>query len=191
MVDATNYALTSCGFAREEPKRIKTFIGYPLDIMFPELCNGDLIELKACFHRRAGEIMVDRTEPLPGAQEVLTALKDSGFRLAVATTKFRENSGGIFAKLGWENVFDVMAFGDDVTRVKPAPDIIELVLDRLGAKKEETLMVGDTRNDIEAARAAGVRCVAVNSPFNNEDLQEYRPLAVLPSLVDLLPLLGL
>jgi phosphoglycolate phosphatase len=191
VIEATNYALLQCGYPAQSAAKIKSYIGSPLDEMFPNMCNGDVTKLKAFFHERAREIMVDLSEPLPGAEKVLLALKKHGVCLAIATTKFKENSGGTFAKFGWVDIFDAMAFGDEVAKVKPAPDIIELVLTRLDAKKDETLMVGDTRNDILAARAAGLRCVAVSSPFTNDDLTAYKPLVVIPRLADLLPLLGI
>ncbi len=69
--------------------------------------------------------------------------------------------------------FDVVLAGDVVPRKKPAPDIYELALERLGVPPSDALVIEDSRNGLEAAAGAGLRClVTVNGYTAEEDFDE-------------------
>ena len=82
--------------------------------------------------------------------------------------------------------FPVSVGGDEVNRVKPAPDAFRLALERLNARPEESLVVGDTVNDVLAARSIPMRVAAVRSPFGDSaELVSARPDFLLESLTEL------
>jgi beta-phosphoglucomutase-like phosphatase (HAD superfamily) len=69
--------------------------------------------------------------------------------------------------------FDVFLAGDCVPKKKPSPDIYLLALEKLGVEPAEVLVVEDSRNGLEAAQAAGLRClVTVNGYTEKEDFSE-------------------
>jgi beta-phosphoglucomutase-like phosphatase (HAD superfamily) len=69
--------------------------------------------------------------------------------------------------------FDVLLAGDCVPRKKPAPDIYLLALEKLGAAPDRVLVIEDSRNGLEAARGAGLRClITVNGYTSYEDFSE-------------------
>jgi phosphoglycolate phosphatase len=105
--------------------------------------------------------------------------------MAVATTKFAIHTNAIVAKFGWEKYFTVLASGDDVSRVKPAPDLLLWTMEKLGAEPGETVMIGDTENDILAAQAAGIKVIAVKSPFGHNSFDQYNPDCILDSVSDI------
>jgi len=191
VVESTNYALSRLGFAPRRAADIKRFIGSSLDEMFTAFAASPREQLKAFFQERAASAVVSSARPMDQVEETLATLHDSGYRMAVATTKFLVHTTGIIRKFGWYRYFQATASGDEVANVKPAPDLVILALRRLGASPESTLMIGDTKNDILAARAAGIRVVAVESPFGDDNLRAYKPDHLLGTISELSALLDL
>ncbi len=186
VAEAANYALTIMGEKPRSLEEIARFIGYPLDDMFKTFTDAPPDKLNAAFQIRARHSVIASAIALPGVPTLLPRLQAAGYRLAVATTKFKIHTKGIVRKLGWEAYFAALASGDEVARVKPAPDIIELALRRLRADPNETIMIGDTINDIIAARAAGIRrIIAVRSPFGADNIAAYKPDLMIARFSDL------
>jgi phosphoglycolate phosphatase len=97
----------------------------------------------------------------PGAAELIASLNRFGVRLAVATSKSRVGATALLLRYWPHRTFQCVVTDDDVAAKKPAPDMVELVLERLGGTAENTLMVGDTGFDMEMGRAAGVQTCGV------------------------------
>lgn len=190
VVEAVNYSLRQMGQPEQKPEVIKTFIGYPLEEMYPHFTDAPPKELYAHFRVKAAETVVASTEILPGVAQTLRRLDDRGFRMAIATTKIRANVNGILEKLGWQKLFRATTAGDEVNRVKPDPSILRLTLKRLKAKPSETIVVGDTINDILAARGVPMKVVAVASPFGGQEkVIAASPDFFIESITELLDLL--
>lgn len=187
VIEATNYALRVIGAPERTDVEIKRFIGHPLEEMFAAFGAGPLDKLNAAFQERGRETITAASHPMPHVSALLPLLAEK-YRLAIATTKFRHHTSAIVKKLGWEKVFQVLASGDEVVRVKPAPDLVLLALNRLGLVASEVVMVGDTINDIFAAHAAGVKVIAVKSPFGDDNIELAGPNLVLESFAELIPL---
>jgi pyrophosphatase PpaX len=169
VVDAVNYSLRMTGQPEQPPERIKPFIGFPLEVMYPEFTDVPMDELWPHFRSRAREVIVSSTVALPGVGDALTNLKESGYRMAVATTKIRRHVGGILDLFGWGSFFDAYVGADDVEHVKPAPDAFVLAMIRIGATPANSIAIGDTVNDIAAAQAVPMRVVAVDCPYDSSD----------------------
>jgi HAD superfamily hydrolase (TIGR01509 family) len=158
--------------------------GLPAD---PE---GQAAEI-AKWHKRKTAIYTEmvaegRLPPRPGIRRIISAAQDAGWRLGVASTSAEASVRAILEyAVGKERAdrFDVFLAGDCVPKKKPAPDIYLLALDRLGVPPDGVLVVEDSRNGLEAAHAAGLRClVTVNGYTEKEDFSEA--LLVVSSLGD-------
>jgi phosphoglycolate phosphatase len=191
VIEATNYALTSHGQAPRSAKEIKRFIGHPIEEMFAVFCDAPLDSLKAAFQERARHSVVTSARPLDGVNHLLPLIQGKGYRLAIATTKFAIHTEGIVKKLGWNEYFYALASGDEVARVKPAPDIIVLALTRLGGTPADTIMIGDTSIDIQAAHAAGLKVIVIKSPFGNNEIDSFGPEMKLDRFDDLRQVLNI
>ena len=104
----------------------------------------------------------------PGVAELLAAARAGGVRLAVATTTTPDNVEALVrATMGVPAaaVFEVIAAGDEVAAKKPAPDVYELALARLGLPAAGCVAVEDLRNGLLAAKAAGLFTVVCPSRF--------------------------
>jgi len=119
-----------------------------------------------------------------GVADLIARARAAGLRLAIATTTSRPNVEALTeATLNApaDHVFDVLACGDEVTAKKPAPDVFELALARLGLNAADCLAFEDTRNGLLSAKGAGLRVVITPSVYSaGEDFSGAD--AVLPSL---------
>lgn len=98
-------------------------------------------------------------EALPGARPLLEALKRRGFRLAVGSSS--RNAPLIMKKVDLCGFFDAVADGNDITRSKPDPEVFLLAAERLGLDPSQCLVIEDAEAGVDAARAAGMRCIGI------------------------------
>ncbi|WP_170990748.1 HAD family hydrolase [Herbidospora galbida] len=118
---------------------------------------------------------------LPGVRELLAEARDAGVRTAVASGAAREWVTGHLERLGLRPAFAGVFCRDDVAAAKPAPDVYLAALAGLGATAEAAVAIEDTATGVTAAKAAGLRCVAVPGPLTaGHDLAAAD--LVLPSL---------
>lgn len=108
----------------------------------------------------------------PGVARLVADARRAGLRVAVATTTNRPNVDAL-CEACWgekaEAVFDVIAAGDEVSAKKPAPDVFQLALTRLGLPAESALAFEDSRNGVLSAQGAGLRVVVAPSRYTGQD----------------------
>jgi HAD superfamily hydrolase (TIGR01549 family) len=104
--------------------------------------------------------LVDHAEPLPGAVDLLRALKERGSRVALASSGEQQDIDRYVDLLGGRGMFAELVSPSDVEQTKPAPDIFAVALERLG-RPASAAVIGDTVYDVEAARKLDLPCVAV------------------------------
>ncbi|MFH1658702.1 MAG: HAD family hydrolase [Pseudomonadota bacterium] len=108
----------------------------------------------------------------PGVAALIQHARQRGLRLAIATTTTPENVTALLhATLGPDapGWFEVIGAGDIVANKKPAPDIYCWVLDRLALPADNCLAVEDSANGLDAARAAGLRCLVTPNDYTAGD----------------------
>ncbi len=121
--------------------------------------------------RRAAFEILDRfevadigaVELIPGAREALEHLRRSGVRMALMTNCSRRAASAKLEKADIGGYFEFVLTRDEAVQMKPAPDGVAMAAARLGLSRGSTYYVGDTPWDIQAAKAAGVRAVAIAS----------------------------
>jgi HAD superfamily hydrolase (TIGR01509 family) len=118
------------------------------------------------------EVARGKIEPLPGAMELITSLHARGFRLAIASSTPRSNLDVIAADLGLYPYFPVLLCGDDVRRGKPAPDLFLTAAERLGVPPPNCVVLEDAVGGVQAAKAGGMKCVAITTTQPRERLGE-------------------
>jgi len=125
---------------------------------------------------RKGEIFRERflptLQPTRGARALLHRMRDDGIKLVVATSADREDLDGLLERAGVQDLIQEATSADDVEESKPDPDIVHAARDEGGFPSEQTVMLGDTPYDVEAANRAGVPIIAVRSGgWGDEDLR--------------------
>ena len=128
----------------------------------------------------------DRARPYPGAAESLHAVHRAGVRTAVVTNKQHRFADSLLRRLGLAGWVDVVVGGDTCVRRKPDPQPLLFACESLQVPLSESLMVGDSVNDVEAARAAGIPVVCVSYGYNEgRDPHTLDCDSLLDSLADL------
>lgn len=109
------------------------------------------------------EIVCAETSKLyPGAIEVITTLKDQGKQVGLVTNKPRRFVDLMLPALNLHNVFDSIVAGDDLLTKKPDPDMVYKALADMGTTPASACLVGDSKADLGAAKAAGVTSILVS-----------------------------
>lgn len=125
--------------------------------------------------------------PFEGTKQTLSQLRSRGYKLGVVTSKSREMALRGLKLCGLESLIDTAVFLEDTDRHKPAPDPILTALGRMSLSPDKAFYVGDSRFDIIAGRAAGVRTVAALwGPYPRTVLEQENPDHLSESVVDLL-----
>ncbi|HWG72675.1 MAG TPA: HAD family hydrolase [Acidimicrobiales bacterium] len=123
-------------------------------------------------HRHYDELKGE-IRAFPGARELLRALHGAGLAVVLATSAPQDDLDAMRKVLSAEDAIDAVTGADDVDESKPAPDIFLAALRAGGVDPRLCLVVGDSVWDVEAADAAGVACVGVESGgFSRHELME-------------------
>jgi phosphoglycolate phosphatase len=147
------------------------------------------------FFRHYGDLQTNgeyAAQPYPGVEQGLRRLHVAGLPLAVVTNKQHRFAVGLLRMRGLDSLFGEVVGGDTCERRKPDPQPLLWAASRLGSPASLTLMVGDSGNDVKAARAAGMPVVCV--PYGYNEGQESRSLspdAFVETIGELPALLGL
>ena len=121
--------------------------------------------------------------PFPGAVELLRMLKQRGKRIALATGATKEELALHMQKLQAAGIVDVTVYDKEVTRGKPDPEVYVVALHRLGVPANKAVAVGDSVYDAQAAKAAGIPCIAVETGgFSPEALMQAGAQYVCPDV---------
>ena len=122
----------------------------------------------------------------PGVIEGLQQLQQTSARLACVTNKAERFTLPLLKGLGLLQFFELVVSGDTTAKKKPDPMQLNHAAEFFGFDNIDCLMVGDSSNDIKAARAAGFQVVAVPYGYNHGiDIRESNPDLVIDSFVEL------
>lgn len=132
----------------------------------PNLDEGLYRDARARFDRLYAEHLCINTRPYPGVVETLENLWAKQIPMAVVTNKPYPFTKALLIELGFERYFDIVLGGESLPKRKPDPYPLQYVLDKRALAPLQMLMVGDSRNDILAAKAAGCPSYAVTYGYN-------------------------
>lgn len=108
--------------------------------------------------------------PIPGAIPLVRALHEHGCRVAIATVDVSRRARQAMEFLGVNDWLDLVIGGEEVARSKPDPEMIHLILDRLGVERSHAVMVGDALNDVQMGLSAGLKAsIGVLTGFATRD----------------------
>jgi phosphoglycolate phosphatase len=158
-----------------------------IDILSPG-CDDEMYgRILECY--RTHWVSAYRDVPLlfEGVVPMLQDLAGEGYLLAVATGKSRRGLDYALRQTGLDGIFHSTRTADEAFS-KPHPQMLLDVLDELGIRPEEAVMIGDTTYDLEMARNARTHSIGVcTGSHGREELERFGPLACLESVVELTP----
>lgn len=116
------------------------------------------------------EIIAEEFPAIDGAVELVDALVDAGFQLAVGSSGPPENVEQTLQSLGRAEYFAARVTGADVTRGKPDPQVFQLAAEKLNVAPQRCVVVEDAPAGVAAAKAAGMACIALVGTATREQL---------------------
>ena len=172
---AVNLLLAELGHAPLSAEVVRDLIGKgAADLIGKSLAHargapsrdGEGAALLPRYQQGYASVLGRQTRLFPGVRSGLGRMHDAGFRLAVITNKATRFVRPHLEHAGIAHFFDVVVGGDDAAAKKPDPAPLLLAAQRLGVAPARMLMVGDSVNDVAAARAAGSPVVVVPYGYN-------------------------
>ena len=162
--------------------RIHRAIGMDSDRLLSALigsADSDQAQQAKQFHTAYYAEHFHELRRLPGARELLAAVAEAGHAVVLATSAPEPELEVLRRVLASDDLITAVTGSEDVDDAKPAPGILEIAMARAGADASDTVMVGDAVWDVEAARNAGVPCIALRSGGTGPDeLREAGAIAV-------------
>ncbi|PKI16501.1 phosphoglycolate phosphatase [Colwellia sp. 12G3] len=184
---AINQTLLDLGKAEFDQQIIRSWVGNGATVLVERALSGsanineqlDMTYVQgalAIFMRYYQQYLCVESTLYKDVKEGLFALKADGFRLAIITNKPAEFIQPILSGLGIDNLFEVLIGGDTLSQKKPHPAPLYYALKQLEVSAEQCVMIGDSKNDILAAKAANIDSVGLTYGYNyGEDLNQYQP----------------
>jgi 2-hydroxy-3-keto-5-methylthiopentenyl-1-phosphate phosphatase len=156
--------------------------------LLPFFSKEEMDSVIPIIRKRYEEVYLDKTHLLNGAKEVLETLWHSGITLGVASNKYGRFSRGALTHLGVEGYFKSILGAGDGLRNKPYPDMLQASLKPMNLPSEAVIFVGDSLQDIETGRRAGVDVYALPTGIHSKkELSQGRPRSILKHLNELIP----
>lgn len=144
-------------------EEIYSTFGEPLYITMKKvLPNIPLEESTAVYRSYHYDNFTDLISVFPGMLELLKDLKERNHKIGLVTSRLWPTTQIGLDKYGMQQYFDTIVTGDDCNNFKPDPEPVNIALERLKSRPEESIMVGDTMFDILSARNAGVQSALVS-----------------------------
>jgi len=151
--DRADFAAT---FGKRNPEILRQLYGN----RFSEKEIADLGEQKEVNYREAARRQ--GVEPLPGVRRLMQELHEAGFRQAVGSSAPRANLDLVMKLTKLETLFDALTSMEDTERGKPDPQVFLVAADRLGVAPNCSVVVEDAPVGVQAAKAGGMKCIAVD-----------------------------
>ena len=191
---ALNHALTKMGRAPVPAEQVRTMVGHGARALLRKglAVTGEVSEALVeqgfpIFLDYYEAHIADHSRPFDGVEAALDQLDALGVRRAICTNKLEGLTHSLVAALGWQDRFDAIVGGDTLPQRKPDPAPVHEAIARAGGGR--AAFVGDSINDTDAARAAGIPCIALTFGFSDRPAEQLGAAALIDHFDQLLPAL--
>ena len=187
--NATNYALTQCGFPIHPTDAYYQMVGRGIYNLFraavpSEYATEDNVQKMASYCLPYYDAhKCDFTRPYDGILQMLDIITGKGVRLAVASNKYQDGAEKLVSHFFGEHDFVKILGQREGQPIKPDPAIVDQILAEVPSiTKSETVYVGDSNVDMQTGANAEVRTIGVTWGFRSrEELASYNPSAIVDS----------
>ena len=174
--DSVNYGLEKYGMPKRTLEEIRRFVGNGVGKLIERAVpkgttKDEEAKVFSAFKEYYAKHCNDKTDLYPGIRELLSELKNRGYRMAIVSNKL-QSGVDILSELYFKNYTGIAVGGKENMPKKPEPDMVYEALRQLGVSKEEAIFVGDSEVDIATARNAGMECITVAWGFRSRAEQE-------------------
>lgn len=195
-----NSAFAEAGLPQAPEELVLTWIGNGADILFArgmewtgrahEFSEEELAQIKRRFGHFYGENVCNISQLYPNVKETLETLKAQGYILAVVTNKPTKHVLPVLKAFEIDPLFSEALGGQSLPAIKPHPAPLYYLCGKFGLYPHEMLFVGDSKNDILAAKAAGCKSVGLTYGYNyNIPISESEPDYVCEDFAEILEII--
>lgn len=187
--------LKQLGLPLQGLERVRDWVGNGVEKLMRRALTGDingtpdetlLKRAMPVFLELYEKNLAQRSHLFPGIREGIARLKSQGIQLGCVTNKIARFTEPLLKQLGVRDEFGIVVSGDTLPQKKPHPAPLLHAAQFFNVAPHESLMVGDSVHDVEAARAAGFQVVCVSYGYNHgTDIRAAHPDAVIDSLLEL------
>lgn len=187
--------LKQLGLPPQGLERVRDWVGNGVEKLIRRALSGDIDGVpEEALLKRAMPVFLElyennlaqRSRLYPGIREGIVLLKAQGIPLGCVTNKIARFTEPLLKHLGVRDEFGIVVSGDTLPQKKPHPAPLLHAAHFFGVTPGDSLMVGDSVHDVEAARAAGFQVVCVSYGYNHgADIRAAQPDAVIDSLLEL------
>ncbi len=196
IVEGYRHGLTTMGWPQPDREAVRRTVGHTLERGYTMLTGDDSPEHQARFRtlfvESAHELQPATTRFFPGAQELISALRQAGIPTAIVSTKHSDMLARILQRQNALDWFRLLVGGEQVSHPKPDPEGLLFAMDHLEVSPKDMLYCGDTVIDAETAQRAGAHFAAVlNGTTPARDFAPFPHVCIardLPQLQDFLSL---
>ena len=173
LTDAVNHVFSQFDLPPRSTEEYRKFfgngIGYAMKCAAPEGTPESLFDkMIPVFREYYDEHCLDKTRPYDGILELMKALKDKGYKMAIVSNKIDSAVKELNERFFSEYVSVAIGEKPGIKR-KPAADTVLAALKELGSKKSEALYIGDSEVDLQTAKNSELLCIAVLWGFRDKE----------------------
>lgn len=173
LTDAVNHMRSTFSLSRLSQAEVTSLVGEGamrlVEEALPGFNRADLQKGLECFLDYNFRHIIDKTGFYPDVTETLDILKDKGYVLAVASNKSEPHCKEILRLLEADHYFSAILGAESAAERKPSPAPIFHLMQQFGVSHSETVMVGDSINDIKAGKSAGVLTIGCTFGYGTSD----------------------
>ena len=187
LIASLNHCLASAGMEPAERETMGFHVGLGSRSLIERayalrsrtLPAEELDRLSQVFLRHYTEKIPGNSKPYPGVLEAIERHRAEGFRFAICTNKPEALAVKLVEALGMLPLFSAICGADTFPFRKPDPRHLTETILRAGGTPDSSVMVGDSRTDIDTAKAASIPVVAVDFGYTDRHVREFEPSAVI------------
>ena len=169
IVNAVRSAAEHAGLSVPEPDNVRVGIGTSFDAQYQRLFGAESQDSYASFKDLFYAFYNKEMPKLyPGVEKLLADLEGQGYYLAIATSGSRRMLNDMFLAYNVEQYFALTCTADEFN-AKPDPEMLKYIMSVLDVDESNTIMIGDSVNDVYAAKNAGIDCLGVTGGVGSGD----------------------
>jgi phosphoglycolate phosphatase len=183
LLDSLNHCLGAGGVAHTDTAGFTQYVGHGGRVMIERayaaqrkaLTIDEHDRLFALFLEHYGAGIPGKSRPYPGVLAALDRLESAGYMFAICTNKTEAFSRKLIGALGMSHRFAAICGADTFAFRKPDPRHLLETIAKAAGDRGRAVMVGDSRTDIDTAKAAGIPVVAVDFGYTDRHVREFEP----------------
>ncbi|MDO6620040.1 MULTISPECIES: phosphoglycolate phosphatase [unclassified Shewanella] len=202
---ATNATLTELSLPNAQEAQVRSWVGNGANMLMrralmfaqpqvtdTQAIDAQLEQVMPRFMHHYGLHLEKHSSLYPNVLSTLKQIKAAGYNMAIVTNKPYKFTTPLLESFGISAFFDLVLGGDSLEKMKPDPLPLTHILQQWQLEPAQLLMVGDSKNDILAAKSAGLSSIGLTYGYNyGEDIALSSPTAVCEQFNEILALLNL